>query len=739
MSSDYPDWEAFFDSLTTWMREEVMSHLKSCGKCRAVSSFSRCKSRFQFQPISESSLGTVCQGCLQSLDAGLIAELQKQKDTLLTEMADALGMPLRDLLCFEGVMLQRQDARLASLPIVASERDRVLSQTHLRQSTRHIWVELQAVRQALKEWNVLTWPFESRYIPHKYGSMVSNTDVQQQVNKKCKLFAHQARVVLADWEKSWPQFKFNDVFSLFGVPMLQLDQKAESIDLDVEEANFDDKLLDETELSSLQAMRVVARLRPMLAHEEGDEITAEVQDEVTVSYETLHHGYVPARHTLQFDAALCCSQAELFQKSGVKALVHRACEGYTCSIFAYGQTGAGKTYSLFGPEDALSQLFDDDLSDEAQRQLPSACHVLVGEARRAQCGQQGLIPRSLQFLFRVLKEMNLDGVCTTKATFTEIYNETLYDLFNPSSAKRLDVFQRPGSQVGFHVPGLTSVNCSSAIELMHALQQGLSSRHTHGHSASRESSRAHAIFTVEIPLPGKTGKLIFADLAGSERLKRISGADQKETGYINKSLLMLSNCVSASSSRSNSANPPGAFRNSKLTKVLMEALCGTGFTILLAAISPAKRHFDETANTLSFAAKCGSIPRQLADNEPEHQRELRQLQETVKDLQNEIAFFKAQELRKNPSQESQNCGSLDFSCPGSVGDPEREATVPRADLEALRAELQRERLRNAALQDELNTLREALQESAASEHGDDTKRYMEVEPTGHMTPALSSK
>lgn len=241
--------------------------------------------------------------------------------------------------------------------------------------------------------------------------MVSNTDVQQQVNKKCKLFAHQARVVLADWEKSWPQFKFNDVFSLFGVPMLQLDQKAESIDLDVEEANFDDKLLDETELSSLQAMRVVARLRPMLAHEEGDEITAEVQDEVTVSYETLHHGYVPARHTLQFDAALCCSQAELFQKSGVKALVHRACEGYTCSIFAYGQTGAGKTYSLFGPEDALSQLFDDDLSDEAQRQLPSACHVLVGEARRAQCGQQG----ALQFLFRVLKEMNLDGVCTTQS------------------------------------------------------------------------------------------------------------------------------------------------------------------------------------------------------------------------------------------------------------------------------------------------------------------------------------
>ena len=123
----------------------------------------------------------------------------------------------------------------------------------------------------------------------------------------------------------------------------------------------------------------------------------------------------------------------------------------------------------------------------------------------------------------------------------------------------------------------------------------------------------------------------------------------------------------------------------------MEALCGTGFTILLAAISPAKRHFDETANTLSFAAKCGSIPRQLADNEPEHQRELRQLQETVKDLRNEIALFKeAQELKKNPSQESQ----MDFSCPGSVDD--HCASVPRSDLEALHAELKRERLRNVS-------------------------------------------
>lgn len=150
------------------------------------------------------------------------------------------------------------------------------------------------------------------------------------------------QVVLADWEAAWPQFKFNDIFSLFGVPMLQLDQKAENLDMVDAEDTHDDRLLSESELSKLQPMRVVARLRPILPHEEGDTIAAEVVDDFTVSHDTLHHGYVPARHTLQFDAALCCSQAKLFEKSGVKALVHRACEGYTCSIFAYGQTGAGK-------------------------------------------------------------------------------------------------------------------------------------------------------------------------------------------------------------------------------------------------------------------------------------------------------------------------------------------------------------------------------------------------------------
>eukprot|EP00913_Durusdinium_trenchii_P017059 g16043.t1 len=76
-----------------------------------------------------------------------------------------------------------------------------------------MWIELQSVRQALKEWNSLAWPFEGRYIPHKYGSVVSSSDVQNQANRKCKLFAQEALLVLSDWEAKWPQFKFHELRS----------------------------------------------------------------------------------------------------------------------------------------------------------------------------------------------------------------------------------------------------------------------------------------------------------------------------------------------------------------------------------------------------------------------------------------------------------------------------------------------------------------------------------------------
>jgi len=268
-----------------------------------------------------------------------------------------------------------------------------------------------------------------------------------------------------------------------------------------------------------------------------------------------------------------------------------------------------------GPKDCMSQIVDDMpiLDDGSGQLLPYVCKELVDSTRILKVAGQGLVPRCMQFVFSVL------GPCSVvKASFMEIYNERIFDLLD-SSAEKVSLHQRPPPEVGFQVSGLTQVECSSAEALFQVLRQGVAARHTAYHSASPDSSRAHGILTIELPRQQdakRGGRLIFADLAGSERIKRIQGAQTSETAHINKSLLMLSNCVASVSSLSSSGNgatasaaASSAFRNSKLTKVLMDALLGKGYVLLLANISPAERHFDETANTLAFAAKCANITR----------------------------------------------------------------------------------------------------------------------------------
>lgn len=121
----------------------------------------------------------------------------------------------------------------------------------------------------------------------------------------------------------------------------------------------------------------------------------------------------------------------------------------------------------------------------------------------------------------------------------------------------------------------------------------------------------------------------------------MEGACLQETAHINKSLLMLSNCISALASNGSAGGTAGSFRSSKLTKMLMESLCGTGYTLLLAAISPAERHFDESANTLYFAGKCSNVRRQVAVTLMPHEREVRELKETIKALRRELSEARA--------------------------------------------------------------------------------------------------
>lgn len=354
----------------------------------------------------------------------------------------------------------------------------------------------------------------------------------------------------------------------------------------------------------------------------------------------------------------------------------------------------------------LNQIAEDVIINP-EEVVPEPVRQLIDNTRRVKVLQQGLLPRALQYLFVLLRSSSSSVKCFV--TFMEIYNEKVFDLVNNTGAQ-LEVHQRPEQDKGFYVPRLSQVECKGVNDAMQVLCQGVTSRHTRGHSASRESSRAHAIFFVDLVHQGgkKTGRLIFADLAGSERIKRISGADTQETAHINKALLQLSNCVSGLSSVAQDAengrrsslngssknNIASSFRNSKLTKVLMESLCGTGYTLLLAAASPAKRHFDETANTFFFAAKCANIKRQVVTNLSPHEREVQELQQTIRSLRLELAKCKA-------SAAPNVALSRTFSFSDA---PDVNMALVVEERDELRARLEAQELRNEALRQEVTSM-----------------------------------
>lgn len=697
------EWAELEVELASVVEAELHAHLRACSKCRAFSVFSRSAGLRRQPPLTELTLATLCKDSMQTLNRILAAAMLREKDRILATMAESMLVGIEGLASHEGVTAHRLDASFASLAACAAERDRILAQVPMREDFRPMLARLSEVQAALGTWRAVATPhFRGGRIPHRHLSLVTCSDVEDTAMQQLWGLTAAAAARLAAWESKWKPAVFGEVFSLFGTPLFDFacvpPHRAAPWHSAARLGDMGDALLTAEEVAATRPMRAVVRVRPALSHEEGDALTARaLEDGTTVSFKVPHSSSESSFHALQFDAALECSQAELFSSCGIKALVHKACEGHTATVFAYGQTGAGKTHSLLGPKECMTQLIDDAVLDEEGR-LPGSCYSLVDAARRAKVLGQGLLPRAVQFLFKVLRASNSGAPCTIRVSFMELYNERVYDLLCPGSGQ-LDVHQRPPPERGFHVPGLVCAECQGPESLLQALRQGLASRHTGGHSCSRDSSRAHAIFTMELPAASSSkpgGKLIFADLAGSERIKRIQGAAQQETAHINKSLLMLSNCVSAiSSSSAGGVGSSGAFRNSKLTKVLMESLCGAGYTLLIAAASPAQRHFDETANTLFFAAKCASITRRVEPRLTPQQREVQELRDTVEALRTELT-----EARRRAKGDGGG---------GNEGDVAAGSGTVTLEVSMLRRELEAERQKNAALQLELDALRGEVQ------------------------------
>jgi kinesin family member 12 len=201
--------------------------------------------------------------------------------------------------------------------------------------------------------------------------------------------------------------------------------------------------------------------------------------------------------------------------------------GYHATIMAYGQTSAGKTYTMFGPEDVLAKTGN-----------------LGGE-------HEGITIRCVRHLFETAAANNTQRV-NVKVSCLEVYNEGIYDLLRITN-KQLPL-KWDG---GFAVQGLKVVECTTFEKFMHVAHTGMKHRRTGAHALNHESSRSHAILTVNVEITCsqggqgavsiRHGKVSFVDLAGSERVKETgaAGGTLKEANSINKSLFTLGKVISA--------------------------------------------------------------------------------------------------------------------------------------------------------------------------------------------------
>ncbi|PQE17798.1 putative kinesin-related bimC protein [Rutstroemia sp. NJR-2017a BVV2] len=264
--------------------------------------------------------------------------------------------------------------------------------------------------------------------------------------------------------------------------------------------------------------------------------------------------------------------------------------GYNCTIFAYGQTGTGKTYTMSG-----------DMSDHFG--------ILSDNA--------GIIPRTLHALFNKLE---IDGSeSSVKCSFIELYNEELRDLISPDDNTKLKIYDdntKKGNSSTI-VQGMEETFIKSARDGVKILQDGSFKRQVAATKCNDLSSRSHTVFTITTYIKRtaengedyvSAGKLNLVDLAGSENIQR-SGAENKraaEAGLINKSLLTLGRVINALVDRS-SRDIHIPYRESKLTRLLQDSLGGRTKTCIIATVSPAKSNLEETISTLDYAFRAKNI------------------------------------------------------------------------------------------------------------------------------------
>ncbi|XP_072000089.1 kinesin-like protein KIF3C isoform X2 [Engystomops pustulosus] len=363
---------------------------------------------------------------------------------------------------------------------------------------------------------------------------------------------------------------------------------------------------------SSEALKVVVRCRPINRKEDAAGYDRIVSMDIKLGQVTIRNpranpGELPK--TFTFDAVYDANskQADLYDET-VRPLIDSVLQGFNGTIFAYGQTGTGKTYTMQG---------------------------LWAEADK-----RGVIPNSFDHIFtHISRSQNQQYL--VRASYLEIYQEEIRDLLCKDQTKKLELKENPES--GVYIKDLSSFVTKNVKEIEHVMNLGNQARSVACTNMNEYSSRSHTIFVItiecsELGVDGeehiRVGKLNLVDLAGSERQSKsgVNGERPKEASKINLSLSALGNVISALVDGRSTHIP---YRDSKLTRLLQDSLGGNAKTIMVATMGPASHHFDETLSTLRFANRAKNIKNKPRINEDPKDTLLREFQE-------EIARLKAQ-------------------------------------------------------------------------------------------------
>ena len=342
-------------------------------------------------------------------------------------------------------------------------------------------------------------------------------------------------------------------------------------------------------------------------------------DEVGRQKEWISNPQMFQIHRFTFDEVfdIDSNQEEVYKVSA-KPSVNSVLEGYNSTIFAYGQTGTGKTFTMEG--------FTYDQYDESR----------------------GIIPRTIEDIFAYIESnSNKDTKFIIRAAYLQIYNEMISDLLKPNNPnKNLNI--REDKKKGLYVEHLSEWAVRSPSDIYSLLERGASCREVSNTNMNDVSSRSHAVFMIiveqlisNLEINGKQitkiGKLNLVDLAGSERT-RITGATGKqleESKKINKSLSALGNVINALTDSKERKHIP--YRDSKLTRLLENSLGGNCKTTMIATISPAQCSFNESLSTLNFAKRAKNIKnRPIVNEDIDHNALIHQYEKELRKIRMEL-------------------------------------------------------------------------------------------------------